>query len=357
MQVGERASIMEEVPLQRVRNFSIIAHIDHGKSTLADTILEMSGNITKQQKVNAPQILDSLQVERERGITVRAASASLFYELQKDGHEGEEGLVGKEGTYLLNLIDTPGHVDFSYAVAQSLQACEGCLLLVDSSQGVQAQTIANWAIAKEKGLDIIPVLTKIDLPHSSIERVAEEMENAFDIAKEEIICCSAKSGIGMKKLFPAIIKRIADPGGNPTGQMRAMLSQSWFDVFRGVICLVKVLDGSIRKGDKVATFHSQHCYEVQEVGVLMPERIQTSALTTGQVGYIICGIKGVRDVLLGDTFYCISPAAEQAKRGQMVAMMKAQRPFMTAAPGFAKIHPMVYAGVFPSMDGDINDLR
>ena len=354
------------LPMSRMRNFCIIAHIDHGKSTLADRLLEATGNITEQEGSKG-QVLDSLEVERERGITVKAQTASLFYRSQKDG------LV-----YLLNLIDTPGHVDFSYEVSRSLAACQGALLLVDATQGkvrlqfetvtftqcalacqtgIQAQTLANYQLAKQANLDIVPIITKIDLTTADPEGVAEQMINTFDVDLDSIIYCSSKSGEGIPDIFPSIIERIrapvprfdsdssaaspsaalivpsdADAGAPTTGAvtsgtaeqptgaapimtapaLRALLFDSWFDQHRGVICLVQIADGAVKQGDRIASWHQQKQYEVQEVGILQPRPRSTGILRCGQAGYVIANIRHSRDARLGDTFLLVCQSRRAA---------------------------------------------
>jgi GTP-binding protein LepA len=338
------ASIFDtEISPEHIRNFSIIAHINHGKSTLADCMLEQSGNITQEEKVAAPQLLDSLRVERERGITVKATTASIMYR-------------HPSGTmYLLNLIDTPGHVDFSYAVTQSLQACEGALLLVDSSQGVQAQTLANFLLAKKSGLDIITVLTKTDLPYSNKEEIIQDLNDSFGISPSSILTCSAKSGLGVANLFPAIVDRIRAPSGLASGPLRAIITQTWYDQFHGVICLVKVIDGELRRGDRIVMYHGGNVYDVADVGFVTPGRTPRDSLSCGQVGYIICGIRAPGEVQLGDTFFQINNNKE-LKKNQFPALIAAQKPKIQPWPGFEKIKSMVYAGIFPSSSGDFDEL-
>ena len=238
---------------KHIRNFSIIAHIDHGKSTLADRMLELAGTISDRNKNE--QFLDKLQVEKERGITVKAQTASLFYD-----YNGQ--------TYLLNLIDTPGHVDFNYEVSRSLYACQGALLLVDAAQGVQAQTMANFYLAFEQDLTIIPVMNKIDMINAQPEVVERELKTAFDIDKTDVLRISAKTGVGVKDLFTEIVKRIPSPKGNENNPLKCLLFDSWYDEYRGVICLIEVIDGSISKGDKIISAHSGLEYEVLDIGLM-----------------------------------------------------------------------------------------
>ncbi len=308
---------------KNIRNFSIIAHIDHGKSTLADRMLEMTGTISKRSKNE--QFLDKLQVEKERGITVKAQTASLFYE-----YDGE--------MYLLNLIDTPGHVDFSYEVSRSLYACQGALLLVDAAQGVQAQTMANFYLAFEQDLQIIPVMNKIDMTNAQPEMVEKELKTAFDMDKAEIVRISAKTGLGVDKLFTEIIKRINPPVGKEDEPLKALLFDSWFDEYRGVICLIEVVDGSISKGDKIISAQSGFEYEVLDIGLMYPEPIPTNCLYTGQVGFLISGMKTVKEARVGDTFYHSKKPVE-------------------ALPGFKPAKSMVFAGIYPIDTSDYEELR
>ncbi len=304
---------LAQYPQERIRNFSIIAHIDHGKSTMADRLLEFTGTLSTRKKNE--QYLDRLQVEKERGITVKAQTASLFYT-----YNGEE--------YLINLIDTPGHVDFSYEVSRSLYACQGALLLVDAVQGVQAQTMANFYMAFEHNLAIIPVMNKIDLPTADTERVGKEIYTCFDLDPEQAIKTSAKNGIGIDELLQAIVQRIPAPTGDKQKSLRALLFDSWFDEYRGIICMVEIIDGSLKKGDLLSSAFSGQSYEVLEAGILYPELTSTGELFTGQVGYIITGMRNVKEAMIGDTFY---------QKGHPVE----------ALPGFKEPKPMVFAGIYP----------
>jgi len=308
---------------ENIRNFSIIAHIDHGKSTLADRLLEMTGTLSGRQKVE--QFLDKLQVERERGITVKAQTASLFYEF--------EGQI-----YLLNLIDTPGHVDFAYEVSRSLYACQGAVLLVDAGQGVQAQTMANFFLAFDQDLAIIPAINKIDMTNADPERVAGEMNKAFDIQRDDILLISAKTGIGIEKLLHAVIQRVKPPQGAADKPFKALLFDSWFDEYRGVICLIEVIDGEVKKGDIVTAAHAGHEYEVLDIGLMYPEPYATGALYTGQVGYLIAGMKTVKEASIGDTFFHSKKA-------------------VTPLPGFKPAKPMVFAGIYPIDTSDFDHIR
>lgn len=307
----------------RIRNFSIIAHVDHGKSTLADRLLEMTGTISKRTKNE--QFLDKLQVEKERGITVKAQTASLFYE--------HKGVV-----YLLNLIDTPGHVDFSYEVSRSLYACQGALLLVDAAQGIQAQTMANFYLAFEQDLTIIPILNKIDLMNADPDRVLVEMDHAFDTKKEDVLYVSAKTGKGVDTILPAIIERTKPPVGDAEKPLKMLLFDSWFDEYRGVICLVEIIDGTVRKGDKIVAAHTERTYEVLDIGLMYPEPTATNVLYTGQVGYIIAGMKTVKEARVGDTLYH-------------------QKKEVEPLPGFKPAKSMVFAGVYPVESSQYENLK
>ncbi len=307
----------------RIRNFSVIAHIDHGKSTLCDRLLETTGTLSTRSKNE--QFLDKLQVEKERGITVKANTASMFY-------------TYKGVTYLLNLIDTPGHVDFSYEVSRSLYACQGALLLVDASQGVQAQTMANFYLAFNQDLTIIPVINKIDLTNAHPERVEAELKQLFDFDKESIIRASAKSNIGITDILNAIVERIPAPPATPEKPLKALLFDSWYDDYKGVITLIAIHDGSIAKGDKVVLVQSNKEYEVLEIGLLYPEMTPTNALYAGQVGYLITGMKTVKEARVGDT-------------------VKAARAQVEPFPGFKPAKPMVFAGIYPVEASEFEQLR
>ena len=314
---------LKNFPTEQIRNFSIIAHIDHGKSTLADRILEKTGTLS--QRVMVEQFLDKLQVEKERGITVKAQTASIFYK-----HNGT--------TYLLNLIDTPGHVDFNYEVSRSLYACQGALLLVDAAQGVQAQTMANFFLAFEQGLAIIPVLNKIDLPNADPNRVKEEILQCFDIAPNEVLSCSAKTGVGVDDVLKAIVKHIPSPDGTKEKPLKALLFDSWFDEYRGVICLIEIIDGSLKTGDKITSAHSNESYEILELGIMHPDQLPTGGLYTGQVGYIITGMKNVREARIGDTLHHTNKPVK-------------------ALPGFKPAKAMVFAGIYAVDASDYDLLR
>lgn len=307
----------------KIRNFSVIAHIDHGKSTLSDRLLEVTGTLSTRNKNE--QFLDKLQVEKERGITVKAQSASMIY-----NYKGEN--------YLLNLIDTPGHVDFSYEVSRSLYACQGAILLVDAAQGVQAQTMANFYLAFDQDLAIVPVMNKIDMTNADPERVGKEMNQLFDFKQEDIIKASAKSGIGITDILNSIIERIPAPSGSFDKPLKALLFDSWFNIYKGVICLIAIKDGVIKKGDTIELAQEGKSYEVLELGLMFPNETPMDALYAGQVGYLIAGMKTVQEARVGDTVYHAKKPVE---------------PF----PGFKPAKPMVFASIFPVDSEDFEALR
>mmetsp|Transcript_53997 Transcript_53997/g.123056 ORF Transcript_53997/g.123056 Transcript_53997/m.123056 type:complete len:675 (+) Transcript_53997:50-2074(+) len=317
--------------LSKIRNFCIIAHIDHGKSTLADRLIEYTGTVSERDM--QAQLLDSMDIERERGITIKLNAARMEY-------KADDGEV-----YLLNLIDTPGHVDFQYEVSRSLAACEGALLVVDASQGIEAQTLANCYMAVDQDLEIVPVLNKIDLPAADPDRVSEEVENSIGIDCTDAVRCSAKMGIGIRDVLEAVVKlvpppnanKLAGPNPSPTNPLRALIYDSLYESYRGVIVSFRVMDGEVRKGDKVKFMNSQSVYEVTEVGVQMPQQRQVAALGPGEVGYLCGAIKDVKDAQVGDT----------------VTLAKA--PAEAALPGYAVAVPMVYCGLFP-VDADQYEL-
>uniref|UniRef100_A0A2K6MNQ7 GTP binding elongation factor GUF1 n=1 Tax=Rhinopithecus bieti TaxID=61621 RepID=A0A2K6MNQ7_RHIBE len=306
---------MSRFPVENIRNFSIVAHVDHGKSTLADRLLELTGTIDKTK--NNKQVLDKLQVERERGITVKAQTASLFHNCE-----------GKQ--YLLNLIDTPGHVDFSYEVSRSLSACQGVLLVVDANEGIQAQTVANFFLAFEAQLSVIPVINKIDLKNADPEM--------FDIPSDECIKISAKLGTNVESVLQAVIERIPPPKVHRKNPLRALVFDSTFDQYRGVIANVALFDGVVSKGDKIVSAHTQKTYEVNEVGVLNPNEQPTHKLYAGQVGYLIAGMKNVTEAQIGDTLYLHKQPVEPL-------------------PGFKSAKPMVFAGMYPVDQSEYNNLK
>jgi len=303
----------------RIRNFSIIAHIDHGKSTLADRLLESTGAISSRDM--KAQLLDSMDLERERGITIKAQAVKINY-LAADGI-----------TYELNLIDTPGHVDFSYEVARSLDAVEGALLVVDATQGVEAQTLANTYLAIEAGLEIVPVINKIDLPAAEPDRVAEEVASIIGGSPDEMIRISAKSGLGIDELLEAIVSRLPAPVGDPNDPLRALIFDSYFDSYRGVICTIRVMDGTLGKGDAVRFMASGLLDHADEVGILTPTAVPVASLGAGDSGYLITGVKDIDLVRVGDT------------------VTRSDRPASEALPGYQEPKPMVFSGMFP-IDGD-----
>ena len=307
-----------------VRNFSIIAHIDHGKSTLADRFLLYTGAITEREFRD--QILDDMELEREKGITIKASAVRLFYNYN-----------GKR--YELNLIDTPGHVDFTSEVTKAIACSEGALLVVDASQGVEAQTVANLHYALEKNLAIIPVINKIDLPNARVEEVEREIKNILQIEEEKIIKASAKEGIGIKEILVRIVKDFPPPEGNPRAPLKAMVFDSYYDVYRGVVVYVRVFEGKVKPGDKIKIFSTGREYEIEETGVLTPYPQEVDFLQAGDVGFIIAGIKNPREVIAGDTITLRdNPASEPL-------------------PGFKRLTPMVYAGFYPLNSSDFSALR
>ncbi len=311
--------------INKIRNFSIIAHIDHGKSTLADRILEFTGAVT--DRLMKQQFLDQMDIERERGITIKAQTVRLNYH-SKDG-----------GDYILNLIDTPGHVDFSYEVSRSLAACEGALLVVDATQGVEAQTLANCYLAIENDLEIIPVLNKIDLPSADPERVKQEIEDVIGLDAQDAILASAKEGIGTEEILEAIVKKIPPPKGSIDAPLQALIFDSWFDPYRGVVVLVRIVNGTIRPGMKIRMMASNHTYEVDIVGVFTPALTKKDALRSGEVGFITAAIKQVRDVQIGDT------------------ITEDKRPAASPLPGFKPVKSMVFCGLYPVDSGQYEQLK
>lgn len=316
---------MTDVPVSRIRNFSIIAHIDHGKSTLADRMLQLTGTVVERKMKE--QFLDNMDLERERGITIKLQAARMNY-TASDGQQ-----------YVLNLIDTPGHVDFSYEVSRSLAACEGALLVVDASQGVEAQTLANVYLALENDLEIIPVLNKIDLPGAEPERVAREIEDVVGLDCSNIIKASAKEGIGVKEILESMVYLIPPPQDTVDKPLRALIFDSYYDAYRGVIVYFRVMDGKVRKGDLVRLMASGKEYEVDELGVLSPHQIQVEELHAGEVGYLAAAIKTVEDARVGDTITLANnPAAEPL-------------------PGYTEAKPMVFCGLFPTDSDQYADLK
>ncbi len=311
--------------LQRIRNFSIIAHIDHGKSTLADRFIQVCGGLTDREM--SAQVLDSMDIERERGITIKAQCVSLNYTAQ-DGK-----------TYLLNFIDTPGHVDFSYEVSRSLAACEGAILVVDAAQGVEAQTVAVCYTAIDQELMVLPVLNKIDLPQAEPERVIAEIEDIIGVDAHDAIRASAKSGLGVTDVLEALVAQIPPPEGEINAPLQALIIDSWFDSYLGVVSLVRIMNGSVRKGDKMRVMSTGRVYEVDQVGVFTPKRTKLESLSAGEVGYVVAGIKEIQGAPVGDTLTLDKNAAQDV------------------LPGFKRVKPQVYAGLFPISADDFEAFR
>jgi GTP-binding protein LepA len=310
---------------QRIRNFSIIAHIDHGKSTLADRLLEITGALSAREM--SEQVLDTNIIERERGITIKAHAVRLEYQAA-DGN-----------SYILNLIDTPGHVDFSYEVSRSLAACEGVLLLVDASQGVEAQTLANALLAIDNNLTIIPVINKIDLPSADVQRTVEQLQNVIGFSDETMYCVSAKTGQGVPEMLEGLIRTIPPPKGNPHAPLQALIFDSWYDSYRGVVVLVRVFQGTLRVKDRIRFLSTNQAYEVNELAVFTPKMKSVDELASGEVGVIIAAIKRIADTKIGDT-------VTHEKGGTNVPL-----------PGFREIKPMVFAGLYPTESTEYESLR
>ena len=311
--------------MKHIRNFSIIAHIDHGKSTLSDRLIQYCDGLSDREM--AAQVLDSMDIERERGITIKAQSVTLNYKAD----DGE--------TYQLNFIDTPGHVDFSYEVSRSLAACEGALLVVDAGQGVEAQTLANCYTALEMDLDVVPILNKIDLPQAEPERVAEEIEDIVGIEAMDAVQCSAKTGIGIKDVLEKIVSDVPSPEGDPEGPLQALIIDSWFDSYLGVVSLVRIKNGVLKKGDKFKVMSTGQTHTADRVGIFTPKQTDMPELKTGEVGFVIAGLKEIHGAPVGDTI-------THAKHG-------AEEPL----PGFKKVTPQVYAGVFPISTDEYENFR
>ena len=311
--------------MKNIRNFSIIAHIDHGKSTLSDRLIQTCGGLSDREM--AAQVLDSMDLERERGITIKAQSVTLNYKA-KDGE-----------TYQLNFIETPGHVDFSYEVSRSLAACEGALLVVDAGQGVEAQTLANCYTAIEMDLEVVPILNKIDLPAADPERVAEEIEDIVGIDAMEAVRCSAKTGVGIEDVLEEIVHKIPAPEGDPEAPLQALIIDSWFDNYLGVVSLVRVKNGVIKKGDKIKVMSTGQSYNVDRLGIFTPKQEDTTELKTGEVGWVVCAIKDILGAPVGDTLTHHHNSATEV------------------LPGFKKVKPQVYAGLFPISSDDYEAFR
>ncbi len=318
--------------MQHIRNFSIIAHIDHGKSTLADRLISRCGGLEEREM--SAQVLDSMDIEKERGITIKAQTAALHYKA-KDGK-----------TYNLNLIDTPGHVDFSYEVSRSLSACEGALLVVDASQGVEAQTVANCYTALELGVEVMPVLNKMDLPNADPEAARQEIEDVIGLDASEAIPCSAKTGMGIEEILEMVVAKVPPPKGNPDGPLRAMIIDSWFDTYVGVVMLVRVVDGRLGKGERFKMMATGTMYNADNVGVFTPASEARESLEAGEVGFIIAGIKELQAAKVGDTITLLKP-------GTGGAAFTATEPL----PGFKVIQPQVFAGLYPTEANQYDSLR
>ena len=317
--------------MNHIRNFSIIAHIDHGKSTLADRLIQRCGGLAEREM--EAQVLDSMDIEKERGITIKAQTAALHYKA-KDGQ-----------VYNLNLIDTPGHVDFSYEVSRSLSACEGALLVVDASQGVEAQTVANCYTALDLGVEVLPVLNKMDLPQSDPDNAKAEIEDVIGIDAGDAIPCSAKTGMGIEEILEAIVAKVPAPRGNPDGPLRAMIIDSWFDTYVGVVMLVRVVDGRLLKGERIKMMATGAAYEAGSLGVFTPANESREALRAGEVGYVICGIKELQAAKVGDTITLEKKLPNNAG------------PATEALPGFKEIQPQVFAGLYPTEASEYDQLR
>ena len=310
---------------KHIRNFSIIAHIDHGKSTLSDRLIQHCGGLTEREM--SAQVLDSMDIERERGITIKAQSVTLNYKA-KDGE-----------TYQLNFIDTPGHVDFSYEVSRSLAACEGALLVVDAGQGVEAQTLANCYTAIDLNMEVVPILNKIDLPQAEPDRVAEEIEDIVGIDAVDAVRCSAKTGIGIEDVLEVIVRQIPPPEGDVDAPLKALIVDSWFDNYQGVVSLVRIVEGELRKNDKIKIMSTGVVHQADKVGIFTPKATDTGVLRAGEVGFMIAGIKEIHGAPVGDTITLPRTPAEEA------------------LPGFKKVKPQVYAGLFPISSDDYEDFR
>ena len=304
---------MIKVTQDRIRNFSIIAHIDHGKSTLADRLIEFTGMLTKREMQS--QLLDNMDLERERGITIKLQTTRLIYKA-KDGQD-----------YYLNLIDTPGHVDFNYEVSRSLAACEGALLIVDAAQGIEAQTLANVYLALDQDLEILPVINKIDLPSARPEEVKQEVEDVIGLDASEAPMISAKEGINIEAVLENIVEKVPAPKGDPKAPLKALIFDSYYDAYKGVVTMIRVVDGTLKPGDQIRMMNTNTEFEATEVGVFSPSQIKVDALRAGEVGYIVASIKNVQDAKVGDT------------------VTSATNPADEPLPGYKKVNPMVYCGI------------
>jgi len=309
----------------RVRNFCIVAHIDHGKSTLADRLLDATGSIAERDKQE--QFLDNMDLERERGITIKAQTARMVYRAQ-DGHD-----------YVLNLIDTPGHVDFSYEVSRALSACEGAVLVVDAAQGIEAQTLAHTYLALDADLEIIPVVNKIDLPNADPDRVAQEIEDIVGLDAADVIPVSAKTGSGIEELLERIVERVPPPTGDTEGPTRALVFDSWFDTYVGAVMLVRLMEGRLRKRDRIRFMMKGSEREISELAVAVPQQVSVQELSAGEVGIVIAGVKTLSDVHIGDTITLVD------------------RPAPEPLPGFLEVKPMVFSGLYPVDAEDYEDLK
>ncbi len=312
-------------PNQNIRNFCIIAHIDHGKSTIADRIMELTGQVSKRDMED--QLLDSMDIERERGITIKLTPVRMFYNAL-DGNE-----------YVFNLIDTPGHVDFTYEVSRSLAACEGAVLVVDATQGIEAQTLANVYLALDNDLEIVPAINKIDLQSARIDETKKEIEEVIGLDTEGCPCVSAKEGTNIRDILEAVVKSVPPPRGDTEAPLSALIFDSYYDNYKGVILFVRVMDGSVKAGDKIKTFLSEKVYEVTETGVFAPRLQPIDSLTAGDVGYVAASIKSIQDVAVGDT------------------LTNAEKPAKEPLPGYKKVQPVVFCGIFPLDGSKFQDLR
>ena len=311
--------------MKNIRNFSIIAHIDHGKSTLADRLIQVCGGLTEREM--SEQVLDSMDLERERGITIKAQSVTLYY-TARDGQR-----------YQLNFIDTPGHVDFSYEVSRSLAACEGALLVVDAAQGVEAQTVAVCYTAVEQGLEVLPVLNKIDLPQADPENVIQEIEEIIGIPAQDAVRVSAKQGLGILELLERLIQIIPPPQGNLEQPLQALIIDSWFDTYLGIVSLVRIKNGRIKVGDKIQVMSTGRNYIIDKCGIFTPKRQEMETLSAGEVGFVIAGVKDIHGAPVGDT------------------LTHTSKPASAPLPGFKRVHPQVFAGLFPVNTEEFTDFR